>query len=302
LLLGGTELSILYLIEKIYKKYNIIIAYSNENSNLDMIIRLSKYAKVMYLHKPIQCDLAIYCSFLNFGEQNLISASNSKEWCHATIIDVGYNKNSIKKRIGMEEYIAVSNEVKKQMIECGYEADKIRIIHNELNPNIEKLAEEKVKLKRAELNLVTVSRITSEKGFERMLQLARYLKSENKDFIWYIVGDNTAEYGKKITQDFKSIPECIFVGQKENPFPYIKNADVLVQLSQRESWCNSISEARLLGKPVICTNFKSHEEQIKDGVNGIVLDMNMTNMDKVKNIKELKSDYTQKDEWKKWNL
>ena len=71
----------------------------------------------------------------------------------------------------------------------------------------------------------------------------------------------------------------IFVGYRDNPYNYVKNSDYLVQLSDDESWCNSITEAKVLGTPVVVTNFQSSYEQVKDSYNGIMLDLNNPNYD-----------------------
>ena len=84
----------------------------------------------------------------------------------------------------------------------------------------------------------------------------------------------------EIKNSFSAIKQVEFIGYKENPFPYIKSADYLVQLSDDESWCNSITEAKLLGTPVIVTNFESSKEQIQNNVNGIIIDLKDTNYDK----------------------
>ena len=53
--------------------------------------------------------------------------------------------------------------------------------------------------------------------------------------------------------------------------------DYLVLLTDREACCLVISEALILGVPCIVSNFYGVEKQIKDQINGIILDMNNIN-------------------------
>ena len=67
---------------------------------------------------------------------------------------------------------------------------------------------------------------------------------------------------------------CLFpVGAKENPYPYIKNADIYVQTSRFEGFCLTLAEARALHIPPVSTNFDVVYNQLRDGENGLIVDM-----------------------------
>ena len=59
-----------------------------------------------------------------------------------------------------------------------------------------------------------------------------------------------------------------------NPYPFIKNADIYVQTSRFEGFGLAIAEARMLNIPVVTTRFDSVYNQMIDGKNGLVVDMN----------------------------
>ena len=67
-------------------------------------------------------------------------------------------------------------------------------------------------------------------------------------------------------------PNVELVGHKSNPFPYIKNADYLVLMSDRETSGLVITEAKIIGTPCIVSNFEAAYEQITDGKNGFIID------------------------------
>ena len=62
-------------------------------------------------------------------------------------------------------------------------------------------------------------------------------------------------------------------GSKSNPYPYIQNADIYVQTSRQEGYCLTLAEARILNKPIVTTNFDVVHEQIVDGENGLIVDI-----------------------------
>ena len=94
-------------------------------------------------------------------------------------------------------------------------------------------------------------------------KVKKWFIEQNIPFKVLVVGKGRLKEGK-ITKKFACFKEVEFLGYKENPFPYMKNADYLVQLSDDESWCNSITEAKSVGTPIIVTNFESAKEQVID--------------------------------------
>ena len=65
--------------------------------------------------------------------------------------------------------------------------------------------------------------------------------------------------------------DVIILGKKENPYPYIKACDLYVQPSRYEGKCVSVIEAQMLGKPVVITNYQTANNQLEDGVDGIIV-------------------------------
>jgi len=71
---------------------------------------------------------------------------------------------------------------------------------------------------------------------------------------------------KNLSQDF------MFLGAVNNPYPYIKNASAVAVLSDYESWSMVITEAKILGVPVIATKTSGALEQIEHMETGILCD------------------------------
>ena len=175
-------------------------------------------------------------------------------------------------------FICVSEAVKTNL-NISKEGE---VIHNFINDNIKELSMESNPLENDmdKLKLCVVSRLSNGKGFDRLLKLVESLEKNNTNYILNIIGKGrTME--DEIKEWFSPYSNVHFIGYRDNPYNYVKNSDYLIQLSDDESWCNSITEAKALGVPVVVTNFLSAKEQVLDGYNGLLVDLNCEDYDTI---------------------
>lgn len=113
-----------------------------------------------------------------------------------------------------------------------------------------------------------------------MVKLANMLKANNIKFRWTIFTDLNL-YNKRPID----LEEVVYMKPSYDFTDYIKEADYGVQLSDTEGYSYFINECLQQNTPVICTNFPSAYESVEDGVNGYILDMNLSNLnlDKIVN-------------------
>ena len=111
------------------------------------------------------------------------------------------------------------------------------------------------------------------KGLLRMVDVHRRLLDAGVAHTWHVLGDGpdhelleSAIHAQGVSATFK------LHGAIDNPFPYYRYADVCAVLSRYEGLCGVVNEARVLERPVIATRFAGIEEQIEDGVNGLVVE------------------------------
>ena len=121
---------------------------------------------------------------------------------------------------------------------------------------------ENISLPSDKLNVVTVARFGKEKGVLRAIRAVS--KLEKKDlFKYYIIGDGTEfEQAKALIDELKLSETVTLLGEKENPYGYIKAADLLLIPSYSEAAPMVIGEAACLGVPVLSTETSSSEEMI----------------------------------------
>ena len=122
--------------------------------------------------------------------------------------------------------------------------------------------------------LVTVCRITiSVKGLDRVINCAQKLKAAGYHFLWMILGDG--EDLEALRQMIKTadLSDCVVAtGNRMNPFPFIKSADIFCMLSRYEGKPMVITESMILGTPPVVTQYLSANDQIRNGVEGIIVE------------------------------
>ena len=62
------------------------------------------------------------------------------------------------------------------------------------------------------------------------------------------------------------------LGPKENPYPYIMNADIVVQPSRFEGKSVVLDESKILAKPIVATAYPTVVDQVSEN-EGIVVDI-----------------------------
>lgn len=276
--IGGTETALLSLIKRL-KGYDVYVGYANDNSDKGMLDELSKYSKVVNLEKEdnIEVDYLVSCS-MRFHLYDIVKKIKRKKtilWVHQVV----NLKDSIlfsTAKDTLDGIVTVSKTICDQLENTFTDLkSKIKTIYNVIDQDsvIEKSKENLNLNLSKQLNLVTVARICKDKGFDRMLVLAKDLKDAGVDFKWYVIGDNfNKDEANDIKESFSAFKDNFeWLGFLNNPHNIVKQCDYSVLLSSNETWGLVLTEAMCLGIPCISTDFEVAFEQIKDKSNGIIL-------------------------------
>ena len=110
------------------------------------------------------------------------------------------------------------------------------------------------------INFVTVSRLVYQKGIDRIIEVHKKLIESGYNHKFYVIGDGPErEKLENLIKENKVENSFFLLGQKENPYPYIKNADYFCLLSRFEGYGMVLEEAKILGKPIIITDTAARE-------------------------------------------
>lgn len=155
-------------------------------------------------------------------------------------------------------------------------ANKLLAIHNIQNTNdIEIKAHQSIDdFPKSPFVMVSVGRMNPQKRFSAIPHIARQLKDQGCKFQWIIIGDGNAlgEYDKTMNSiESEGVSDCVkCIGSRLNPYPYIKQAKLLVNTSYVEACPRVVAEAKILKTPCVCADFSSAREFVTSGFDGFV--------------------------------
>ena len=99
---------------------------------------------------------------------------------------------------------------------------------------------------------VACGRLEFQKGFDILLEAIRLLS--NVDFELHIIGQGPLHQKlQRLASNLELGGKVKFLGFQENPFPFIKQADLFILSSRFEGMPNVVLEAIALGTPVVST-------------------------------------------------
>ncbi|MDC0702987.1 MULTISPECIES: glycosyltransferase [Priestia] len=153
--------------------------------------------------------------------------------------------------------------------------DKVEVMYNIVSPKvINKMSSNHLNIKYRGVNLVSLGRLHHQKGFELAIEACKNLIDSGYKIKWHVIGEGEERTKlEKLIKANRLEENFILLGLKENPYPYIKQADIYAQTSRFEGKSIAIDEAKILNKPIVVTNFTTVKDQIKDQETGLIVDM-----------------------------
>lgn len=265
--IGGVETFFYNFCKKMSEFYDIAIVYDKFDSK--QIQRLRRLVPCYHNgdHK-IKCDTLIINGIFDKIPQKVV-AKRKIRLVHTCKIE---KFGILRVPDDCDEKIFVSEAAKNSFNETG------RVISNIPGEGNVKKA----------LILLSATRLTNEKGYDRMLKMAEKLKLCEIPFIWLVF---TAHNDRKFPEGFVKLPPTLDIK------PYIAKVDYLVQLSDVEAFCYSLQEALQLKVPVLTTPFEAIKDVgVIDGENGYILPFEIDELTE----KDIKKIYTKIPKAKKY--
>ncbi len=279
--IGGIE-TWFYQLAKKYKNWDITIYYKDGDEA--QLKRLKQYVScVKYTGQHIVCEKA----FFNFN-LDIIDNVEAEEY---NMVLHGDYKAMVEKG-----QLALGNLPRHEKITHYYGVSQLVCDSFEELTGIKPILAYnpfEVDTPKRVLNLISATRLTKEKGKNRIEKLGKMLDAANIPYVWTIY-----------TDDWQAIKNenIIYRTPRLDIIDYIANADILVQLSDNEGYCYSVVEALSVGTPVLVTDMPVMKEiGVENGVNGWIVDFDLHDvpLDDIYK-KRLKFEYTpKKDTWDK---
>lgn len=173
--------------------------------------------------------------------------------------------------------VCVSNQAMEGFKEVVGDTGNLLMIYNMVPGDEIKakaILEPEVKVKKASFHIVIVGRLNDGiKGQTRLIHAVSQLHEEGYNISLAIVGsgqdeDKIREYiAKRNASEYISM-----TGNQSNPYPYMKEADLLVCASFFEGFNLTVVEALILGTPVLSTDCTGPHEILGDGKFGLLVE------------------------------
>jgi glycosyltransferase involved in cell wall biosynthesis len=243
-----------------------------------------KYLSASFVQASVNYDVAI--GFLEKTSTyycvDKVNARKKVGWVHIDYDKMGMDSKFDQHYFDKLDHIVTVSEECAAILQNRFpkQRRKVNVIYNIVSPKvIQRLANQETwdvfARKDKEVVILSIGRLHRQKTFELAIEACKLLIERGYNIQWNIIGDG--EERKKLTalieangleDNFK------LLGLKSNPYPYLRQADIYVQTSQFEGKSIAIDEAKIMSKPIVVTRFSTAKDQIDDGVNGLIVDMN----------------------------
>lgn len=282
--IGGIESHFWYLARK-YGQYDIaIICYRGD---AEQVKRLRQYVRVIIAKKDdrIVCE-NMFCCF----NREILDQTEAK---HIYIVLHGDYLDMVKRKQLSKDYIPLDDRAEKYLAVSKTVADS----WEKLTGIKAYVVGEPIDVPPAgrPILLCSATRLSPEKGWGRMIQLANALNENGVNFLWVIFTNSPKN---------NAVANMVFLPPRLDVADKLPLFDAYVQLSDNEGFCLSVVEALLRGVPVIGTDLPVFHEIGLNEANSVLLGHDMQNIpvEKIASIYSLKGfDYTApKDRWLKY--
>lgn len=255
---------------------------------------IDNYKYIVNRNKPI-CDIEYDCAISYHGQSperllNLLYRVKCKKkvvWIHG---EMSFSEDKCSRMSKYyqkaDHFFFVSNPTKESFIKkFPFAEDKATVYYNPIDKSdifTKSQIDYEPEFSKEYRNIVTVGRLSSEKGQDMIPAITRKLLDSGHKVRWYIIGDGDmhAEVERR-ARELRVEENVLLLGVKKNPYGFMKDCDIYVQPSYTEGYSTTICEAGMLGKAIIGTKPSGGiRDQITDGTDGLIVDATIEGLTK----------------------
>lgn len=241
-------------------------------------IRLCAELKWLY-PLYIQDSYDIEVAFLEAGPTKFLAASTNRNalkfaWVHCDLSGKGISPTQKLRRIyaSFDRIVCVSEGVKQSFQQLFGEDLPCNVLYNVIDEQeiLQKSTSYSINNKDC-FTFLSIGRLAYEKGYDRLLSACSFLKKAGYRFRLLILGEGALRTSLETQiraldlQDHVQIP-----GFSDNPYPYMAAADCIVCSSRYEGFSTVVTEALILGKPIVTTPCAGMRELLGSSQFGLI--------------------------------
>ena len=272
-----------YLLKKIYSTF-VMKKMKREASGVKEQKLWSIWKNTLKsLDKKYDIAIGYLNGYPNYYVCDKVEAKNKILWVHNEYKKLGYNNEFDYPYFEKANFIITISQLCVDSLIDNFPEfrNKVKILENITSGRLiesmsNKIVDCPIYFDNKELKILSIGRLVPQKNFSLALKTVKKLKEENPNlnFKWYFIGEGQ-EYDmlQKLVDSLDISSNVCFLGVTENPYPFIRQADIFVQTSKFEGKSIVIDEAKVLQKLIICTNYTTVYDSINDRVTGIICNM-----------------------------
>lgn len=215
-----------------------------------------------------------------------VDATKKYGWIHFDVSKFGIDKGMTNKLYKHYSKIFIVSENAKNKFDSIFPKlkNKTQVFHNIVSEkNIKELSSvgESFTDSFSGIRILTVGRISHEKGQDIALKSLRLILDKGYNVKWYFVGDGKfKDYCIELTKELGIEQNVVFLGTKTNPYTCMRDCDIYVQTSRQEGFCITLAEALCFDNPIVSTNFISASELLKERSESVIVDVSSEGLSK----------------------
>lgn len=259
--------------------------YASESKANHLRYRAEAESGLAYrLH--VKDDYDIECAYLEMGPTKVMSASTNKKakklaWIHCDLTKAvadpqAYAKNTAPWYAKFDQIVCVSQSVKEQFDELFQNRFDSTVLYNVID---DAAIREKAFLplpdgaKKRRFTVLSVGRFSPPKKFKRLLQAHKRLLGEGLEHDLWILGDGPEREMLERYVAENGLTDSVWMpGFIENPYPFMREADLLACSSVYEGYSTFMTEGVILGKPIVTTDVSGMRELLGDSEHGLIVE------------------------------
>ena len=234
----------------------------------------------------IRDDYDLEVAYLECGATKVIAGSTNQKakkiaWVHCDLeLKIPDPTAFAKKAAGwyrkFDRVVCVSQNVKESFDRLFGIPEKTKVLYNTVDDaSIREKAEAEPQVrpdrKEQRLTVVTLGRLTPQKGYDRLVRIHKRLIEEGLRCNLWILGDGEDRPVLEAYIADNGLSDSVkLFGFCANPYPFLKAADLLVCSSRYEGYSTFVTEGLILGKPVVTTDCTGMRELLGNSEYGLI--------------------------------
>lgn len=226
----------------------------------------------------------IEIAYLENGPTKVLASSTNSgavklAWVHCDLRKMTKDVESFRKKVKKwyakyHKVVCVSETVRDAYVQLFGDAPEAVVVHNTVDSDevlTKAAADLPAHIAKRKFTVATVGRLYKAKGYDRLLEAHKQLQDEGYDYDLWILGEgpDREEMERFIAKN--GLQESVFLpGFQSNPYTFLAHADLVVCSSYYEGFSTVVTEALILGKPVVTTECSGMRELLGDSEYGLI--------------------------------